>query len=106
MSSWHRVALLAEVPERSLFPVSAAGREWILLREGDQLRGYLDRCSHQDIKLSEFGHLDGQTILCFAHGARFSCDRGEPLCFPATEALEKADVKVEEGAVFLKPLVS
>lgn len=102
MSTWEKIAELAAIPERSIVPLQAGGRDLIVLREGLELRCFLDRCSHQNIKLSEFGQLAGAEIVCLAHGARFSCDSGEALSFPARCGLEAFELKIEEGTVFMK----
>ena len=105
-SKWHKVADLDAIPEKTIFPVAAGGGEWIILRDGSELRAYRDLCSHQDVKLSEFGHIDGDTLVCFAHGACFACEDGAALTWPAVESLEKAAVKVVGGEVFLSDLSS
>ncbi|MFY7928226.1 MAG: Rieske (2Fe-2S) protein, partial [Oligoflexus sp.] len=100
---WYDLGDVQSIPEGRLHSVRCAGRDWVIVKHGEELRCFLDRCSHQDIKLSEFGHLDGGTILCFAHGARF-CDRtGVALCWPAEDPLTLASVRVESGRVLLLP---
>ena len=102
MDAWYEIGLLNDIPEDTLYPVSCAERPWILIRQGEDVRCFYDRCSHQDVRLSEFAQLDRGTILCFAHGARFCDSSGEALCFPGNVPLWKASVKVEQERVYLQ----
>ena len=103
MDEWHYLGALSDIPEDKLWPVSVAGKSWVLVRQGTQLSCFYDLCSHQDVKLSEFAQLDAQGgILCFAHGARFSPLNGDPLCFPGKLPLWKADLRLESGAVWIR----
>ncbi len=100
---WIRLAALQEIPEGRLWAVACAGREWVVIRKDRSLVCFFDRCSHQDVRLSEFAQLDaGGGILCFAHGARFCQNSGRPLCFPGTHPLWSAEVKIEGTDVYIK----
>ena len=103
MSDWHLIGTLETIPEGRLWPVEVAGRAWVIVREGESVRCFYDRCSHQDVKLSEFAQLDAAGgILCFAHGARFCKLTGEPLCFPGKFALWQAEIQQREGELWLR----
>ncbi len=104
MSPWTKLAELKDVPEGQLWPVECAGRSWVVVREGLSVRCFFDRCSHQDVRLSDFAQLDvGGGILCFAHGARFCSRSGTPLSFPGTTSLWVAEVKVEGAEIWIRP---
>jgi nitrite reductase/ring-hydroxylating ferredoxin subunit len=103
MSDWMLLAELEAIPEERLWAVECGGYPWVVIRSGLEVRCFFDRCSHQDVRLSEFAQLDaGGGILCFAHGARFCANSGTPLCFPAQRALWQADTRVEGSHVFLR----
>jgi 3-phenylpropionate/trans-cinnamate dioxygenase ferredoxin component len=60
-----------------------------------------DQCTHDDGPLAE-GQLDGWTIVCPRHGARFDIRAGQALTMPATRATAVHEVKVEDGQVWIR----
>ena len=60
-----------------------------------------DKCSHGEVSLSE-GFIDDETIECWAHGAKFSLETGQPLSLPAYEPVAVYDVFIENGVIFLE----
>ena len=62
-----------------------------------------DRCTHQDISLSEGEiHPDTREIECWKHGSCFSLTTGEPSSLPATKATPTYTVKIEGDDVFVE----
>ena len=58
-----------------------------LVRLGDDVYAIGDRCSHQDISLSEGDVLaDECTLECWKHGSAFSLETGEPTSLPGHPA--------------------
>ncbi len=74
-----------------------------LIRIEDDVYAIGDRCTHQDVPLSE-GEVDPdeRTIECWKHGSAFSLDTGEPSALPATRPTPVFDVSVHDGDVFLE----
>ena len=60
-----------------------------------------DVCTHDDGPLSD-GELDGHDLICPRHGARFDVCTGKAKSLPATRPTACHQVKVENGAVFVK----
>ena len=60
-----------------------------------------DRCTHEDFELSQ-GTLEGGTIECVLHGARFDLKTGEALCAPAYLPVRTFPVVVEDDAVWTR----
>ncbi len=60
-----------------------------------------DCCTHDGGELGR-GQLDGFQIVCPRHGARFDIRTGRVLAMPATSDTPAHEVKVEQGAVFVK----
>lgn len=60
-----------------------------------------DRCSHEDYELSA-GHVEGFTIECALHGARFDLRDGRALSPPAYLPVRPFPVKCEDGAVWVR----
>lgn len=77
---------LDELPVRAArgFDPHREGADTIfVLRRGDGLRAFLNRCPHQGVALEyrKDGFLthDGEQIMCYAHGALFDPDNGQCL---------------------------
>ena len=100
-SQWINVAALDDIPFDKLWPFERSGKAWVLVRSQASLSAFVDLCSHQAVKLSEFGEIKAGVLICHAHGAAFRCDTGQELCFPATQPLQKARLKVDQGMVYI-----
>jgi 3-phenylpropionate/trans-cinnamate dioxygenase ferredoxin subunit len=103
MSATDRVVALCReadlaVGEARRFEV--VGTPVCLVRLPDGFRAISDTCSHEDFALSE-GEVDVEECLieCWKHGSMFSLQTGEPVTFPATEAVAVFEVVVTDGTV-------
>ncbi len=96
---WVPVITLQSMPENEIIPFSWQGNDWILIRQGHEVSAFVDVCSHQDVKLSEFGEIQEGLLICHAHGAVFSCQTGQPLCFPASSSLHNIPVRDNQGMI-------
>lgn len=62
-----------------------------------------DRCTHQDISLSEGEvHVDECQLECWKHGSTFSLTTGHPDTLPATKAVPVYEVRIDAGDVYLR----
>jgi nitrite reductase/ring-hydroxylating ferredoxin subunit len=75
-----------------------------VLREGQDVRGFIDRCPHNGMPLSalpnQYLTRDGKFIICSGHGALFL--KGDGVCVAgpcAGDSLEGWAVTVSDGAV-------
>lgn len=68
-------------------------------KSGD-IKAIGDKCSHGEISLSE-GFVEGNTIECWAHGAKFDLDNGQPLTLPAFEPVSVYPVIIENDTIYL-----
>ncbi len=57
-----------------------------------------DMCTHEDSSLS-LGCLKGELVSCTLHGSRFNVRTGEPMEEPATEALLRYQVRVQNDRI-------
>jgi nitrite reductase/ring-hydroxylating ferredoxin subunit len=62
-----------------------------------------DMCTHEDSSLS-LGCLKGELVSCTLHGSRFNIRTGEPIEEPATEALQRYKVRVQNNRIEICPL--
>jgi 3-phenylpropionate/trans-cinnamate dioxygenase ferredoxin component len=61
-----------------------------------------DRCTHQDISLSEGEvHSDTIEIECWKHGSCFSLETGEPSSLPATKPTPVYEVRIDGDDVLV-----
>jgi 3-phenylpropionate/trans-cinnamate dioxygenase ferredoxin subunit len=96
----HVVARVDELPEAAPVTFEVEGVPIAVVRIGPSVYAVQDRCSHQDVPLSE-GSVDVYdcSIECVKHGSTFDLRTGEPLCLPATRPVPVYKVDVRDGDV-------
>lgn len=108
MSS-HRVILcrLDELETGKARCFNVEGVAVAVVRIGSDVFAIGDRCTHQNVSLSE-GEVDEDELLleCWKHGSQFSLLTGEPLQLPALKPTPVYPVEVHAGEVLLTPLAS
>lgn len=73
----------------------------IVRTKAGDIRAINDTCSHGEISLSE-GFVDGETIECWAHGAKFSLETGAALTLPAFEPVAVYEVIIDNDEIFIE----
>ena len=73
----------------------------IVRTKAGEVKAIDDKCSHGEISLSE-GFVDGDTIECWAHGAKFSLDTGAALTLPAFEPVATYEVLIDNDEIYLE----
>lgn len=96
MSTWQRLCAVKDLKADDMVPATIAGYELIAVLDASGApKVYKDLCSHQDVRLSDFGEITAEReLICHAHAARFCLADGRALCHPATEAIESYPCKV------------
>jgi len=99
----HVVCRLEELAEALALTFEIEGVPVALVRVGTSVYAVQDRCSHQDVPLSE-GSVDVYecSIECIKHGSMFDLRTGEPLCLPATRPVPVYRVEVRDGDVVVE----
>jgi len=103
-------AQLAQIADGATRGITLGEGEWplrgFLVRIGDTVHGYLNRCPHAGRQLNflpdRFLTPDGELIQCLAHGALF--DKASGLCVAGPcvdESLTRLPVEVSGGVVRL-----
>lgn len=94
---------LAELVDGEARRFDVGGRAVAVVRIGDDVYAIGDRCSHQDISLSE-GTVDPDacTLECWKHGSTFDLRTGKPETLPATKPVPVYEVSVRDGVVWLE----
>jgi toluene monooxygenase system ferredoxin subunit len=75
------------------------GRRVFIVRFGDDVRAYEDRCAHRDLPLSH-GRLEGCVLTCPVHEWQYDLRTGEGVN-PRSARLRPCDVLVREGRVLV-----
>lgn len=76
------------------------GREILLARHENEFYSLGERCTHRGGPLSE-GTLERGVITCPWHFGQFDVKTGKVVGPPPFEPLEKFEVKVENGAIYI-----
>ena len=98
---WIRVAEMGECLPGNLLEVEA-GPELIVLANVDgDLYALENRCSHQDLPLSD-GELEGNVLECIYHGAKFDVCTGRATQLPAIRPVKSFDVEVRDQEIFVQ----
>jgi 3-phenylpropionate/trans-cinnamate dioxygenase ferredoxin subunit len=96
LSTFVRVCRLSDLgPDTPLRAVIDGTPVMVVLDTSGDTHAVADTCTHAEISLSE-GFIEGYTVECWAHGARFnlrtgaSCACPQPNRFPSTNAASRA----------------
>jgi 3-phenylpropionate/trans-cinnamate dioxygenase ferredoxin subunit len=95
-----RVLALDELAPGTAKQVKVGDHVIALVRIDDDVYAIGDRCSHQDVSLSEGDVLvDDCAIECWKHGSAFSLLDGSPQSLPATKPVPVYEVQVVDGQI-------
>lgn len=97
-----RICAVEDIKTGSALRVMIEGHAIALVRTSDtEFKAIDDKCSHGEISLSE-GFVEDETIECWAHGAKFDLNTGNPLSLPAYEPVKAYEVLIENDQVFIE----
>jgi 3-phenylpropionate/trans-cinnamate dioxygenase ferredoxin subunit len=96
-----RVCKVSDLPDPGKTIVKAGDRTVALFHVAGRFWATDDRCTHDGGQLVA-GRLEGNTIVCPRHGARFDIRTGEALSLPASVDLAVHEVKVEGDDVLVR----
>ena len=94
MANYVRAASVDDVPEGRAIVVDIEGESFALARVAGAVYCIDNICTHDGGPLGE-GELDGTTLECPRHGARFDVCTGRAITFPAVVPVNSYDVKIE-----------
>lgn len=95
-----KVANIDEIKEGGL-KVDFNGEEVLLIKKGNEVYAVSNICTHQEKELLG-GTIEGDSIVCPHHGARFDLKTGKPLSIIALSELKTYKVTLKEKEVFLE----
>ena len=100
MPSWVKVATVGECPVGLLKGVMADGQPVVLANVEGKICALEDRCSHEDLPLSD-GELEGEDVICLYHGARFDACSGARKTLPAVRPVRSFPVEIRDGEIYV-----
>jgi 3-phenylpropionate/trans-cinnamate dioxygenase ferredoxin component len=101
MGQFVPVCKTSDLPEGEKMVVEVGDRLVGLFHVAGQFYAIDDMCTHDGGPLAE-GLLDGFTIVCPRHGARFDIRTGRVLSMPATQDTPAHEVKVDGDDVLVR----
>ena len=102
MADFVKVATIAKIPVGKKIKVEAKGQEILLSNIDGKIFAIDNICSHEKCGLDE-GDLEGFTITCACHGAKFDIRNGNGFKeTPWGTGQDSFEVKVEGKDVFVK----
>ena len=97
--AFQRAALLDELWDGDMEPRLVCGKKLLLVRIGDEVRVYADRCAHLGVPLSQ-GKLDGKVLTCSAHHYQYDVVSGRGLN-PKSVTLTRYAVCLKNGEILV-----
>jgi naphthalene 1,2-dioxygenase system ferredoxin subunit len=98
---WVRAAVRQELSAGEVIGVEVGGRSIAIYDSNGELFATDNVCTHAYARLSD-GWLDGETIECPLHAARFNIRTGKVLDPPATEDLKTYSVRLVDDEIQVK----
>lgn len=96
------VGKVSEITPGKMQKVAVDGREILVANINGSFYACDDTCTHAGASLSE-GAIEGETITCSWHGAKFNCTTGKLEKFPAKISdLKSYRTVVESDSVFVE----
>jgi 3-phenylpropionate/trans-cinnamate dioxygenase ferredoxin subunit len=101
MTDWTRVCAISELLPGE-FKIAFDGDVAIAVFNIDgELYALEDVCTHDGGELAG-GPIDGYSVECLRHGAKFDVRTGQALCPPAYAPTAKFPVRVDNGSVWTR----
>ena len=101
MPEFFHVASTSDIPDPGKSLVEVDGEMIALFHVAESFYAIDDVCTHDGGPLVD-GELQGYTIACPRHGAKFDIRTGAALSMPAIRPTLAHDVKVENGDIFVR----
>jgi 3-phenylpropionate/trans-cinnamate dioxygenase ferredoxin subunit len=101
MADFVPVVKVSDIPDPGKLVLELNERLIVLIHAADHFYALDDVCTHDEGPLGE-GELEGNTIACPRHGAKFDIRTGAALTMPATRPTVAHEVKVVGDQVLVK----
>ena len=102
MADFVKVASVSEIAEGACIAAEVGDEQVMVVKLDGEVYAYGDLCPHAELPLSEGGIEDGQ-VECPWHGSLFDVKTGENTGPPASEGLQRYEVRLEGDDVLVGP---
>lgn len=102
MSEFIKVATVDEIPPNGRKLVTIEDERVAIFNLDGEFYAIADVCTHDGGPLAEGEVVNGCQVRCPRHGARFDIRTGAALSFPAFEATETYDVRIDGDEVWIE----
>ena len=102
MTTFVKVATVADVPPGTARQVEVDGRKVAVVNVRGTIYAIDDTCTHEEESLSD-GPVVGELIVCPKHGSRFHLPTGRVMSLPAVRPVNTYAVKVEGDDILVSP---
>ena len=92
------IASVSDLPPGNTKKFTINSGDILLANVDGEIYAVDDMCTHEDSSLS-LGCLKGELVSCTLHGSRFNVRTGEPMEEPATEALYRYEVRIQNDRI-------
>jgi nitrite reductase/ring-hydroxylating ferredoxin subunit len=99
--TWHPVTTVDKVSPETPFPFTVGERQFAVFQVDDAYYALDNICPHAFALMSD-GFVEGDTVECALHGAKFHIPSGRCLAPPADADLKSYAVKLADGQIFVE----
>jgi nitrite reductase/ring-hydroxylating ferredoxin subunit len=96
---WRATGIAQEAVADEIHAATVDDVDIALVQTDGSWYAFADWCSHAACAFSDYGELDGTTLICNCHGAEFDLRTGEVLQDPAEDPIEVWPVRCRDGQV-------
>ena len=102
MADYVKVAQKKDLAPGSVKTVIVSGKAIAVANVDGEFFALDDACTHRGCSLGGEGMVEGKTLVCGCHGAKFDLTDGRVLALPATIPLKTYPVKIEGEEVLVE----
>jgi nitrite reductase/ring-hydroxylating ferredoxin subunit len=99
VSDWIATGVAEDAEPDAIHGATVGDTDVALVRTGDGWFAFADWCTHAACAFTDYGELDGTTVICNCHGAEFDMRTGAVLQDPALEPIAVLPVRCRGGQV-------
>jgi 3-phenylpropionate/trans-cinnamate dioxygenase ferredoxin subunit len=96
-----KIAETKDVLKKQMQVFNVKGREILLINLEGEFHAFDNRCPHMGYPLF-FGSLEGDTLTCGFHSAKFNVRTGESVGPVTSERLKTFPVKIQNSSIFIE----